>query len=303
MKKIPIWKNVALILSILVMLIIATFAWFFKGTKGGSEDIVVHVGEARYIQISGGSGNQWGEDLDIDLNINQYFKEMSGNGTAFYAPVYDVTQNADGGFSTVIKAFEKVESDEYYYEEIIDFRGDAVQNVYLSPESYVISVDSTGNSYIDGAIRVAFFELDQDGNETLKCIWAPNSRVQYSHEDNTFIREGSVEPYYCYQTSVNPVDPSTVGSSNSNIIKLYTTDTDEAFCGYDPTNHFMWSDGKNLPANAPAMLTVDIPGEEELFYKRMKVRIWLEGHDRECVSLLSGQRFTAKLQFHSQEGE
>jgi hypothetical protein len=48
---------------------------------------------------------------------------------------------------------------------------------------------------------VAFFEIEEDGAETLKFIWAPNSTVEYSAATNSYTREGNVEPYYYYQKS------------------------------------------------------------------------------------------------------
>jgi hypothetical protein len=65
----------------------------------------------------------------------------------------------------------------------------------------------------------------------------------------------------------------------------------------------MWSNGQKLPANAPAILRLNELGEDGNFYKKIKVKVWLEGHDRECVSLLSGQKFAMKLQFGVQEEE
>lgn len=305
MKKIPVWKNIILIVSVLAIIIVATLAWFYTGPTGTVEGLQLHVGKATYVQVSGDQGNNWQEDLDMEIGINNIFKEISGNGSSFYAPVYTVPQDAeDGGFSTQLSFTEVSEEkgNAYYYEQLLDFRADTVQNVYLSPESFVTAVD--GN-YIDGAIRVAFFELDESGNETLKYIWAPNSNVRYAGEG--FTREGNVEPYYYYQRSRTYVDPNTLTESNSHVTVIPTAGfTNEAGCGYNPTYKFMWtsSDWQELPEGAPAVLSVNGAGEDSgLFYKKLIVRVWLEGHDAECISLLSGQRFTMKLHFTAQEVE
>lgn len=301
MKKIPVWKNVILIVAVLVIAVIAAFAWFYTGTKATADDFVIHVGKATYVQVSGDEGNNWSDDLDMEIGINKNFKEISGDGSTFFAPVYDFVENPTGESSTQLISFNKVDGNEYYYEQILDFRADTVQKIYLTPESSVTAVDAQSDSYIDGAIRVAFFELDENGNETLKCIWAPNSTVEYSAETNSFTREGSVEPYYYYQISWTPVDPDTLEESNSHVAKISTDGTDETGCGYNEAYKFMWSNGQNMPDNAPSVLTVDTSGEDNHFYKRLKLRVWLEGHDRECVSLLSGQKFTLNLQFAAQE--
>ena len=303
MKKIPVWKNVILLVSVLVVIMIATFAWFITSKEAAMVSTMVHVGKASYLQVSGDEGNSWSEDLDLEIGVNDNFKEISGDGRTFFAPVYDVVGDFDTGYSTQIVSFNTVTESEKYYEQIFEFRTDVEQDIYLSPESSVTSVSEQGNAYIDGAIRVAFFELDANGNETLKCIWAPNSAVQYSAATNSFTREGRVEPYYYYQKSAKPVDSATLNSTTSDLAVISTAGTDANGCGYNQAYKFMWSNGQKLPKNAPAILRMDELGEDGNIYKKLKVKVWLEGHDRECVSLLSGQKFTMKLQFGVQEGE
>jgi len=303
MKKIPIWKNIILIVSAFVAVIIATFAWFYTGPETTMETFKVDVAKAKYIQIFDENGNSWSDGLDVSINIKKEFKEISGDGSTFFAPVYDAIENENGGLSTQIVSFDRVNDTRYYYEQTLTFRADMVQKLYLSPESSVTSVDASGNSYIDGAIRVAFFELDEFDNENLVYIWAPNSTVEYSAATNSFTREGSVEPYYFYQQSSVPVEPADLEESTSDVIQIPTEGTDEAGCGYNSEYKFMWSNGQNLPADAPSVLTVDGSGEDNLVYKRLKIKVWLEGYDRECVSLLSGQKFTMKLKFNAQEAE
>lgn len=305
MKKIPVWKNVVLLVATLVVIIIATLAWFYTGPNATAGDIVVHVGKASYVQVSGDKGENWSEELNVELGVNKNFKEVSGDGINLYAPVYDAVENPAGGFGTQIVSFDQENAQGKYYEHIFEFRSDTTQDIYLAPESFVTAVDDQGNSYIDGAIRVAFFELDENDRETLKCIWAPNSIVEYSAQTNSFTREGSVEPYYYYQKSATPVDPDTLidGEINPHLAKISTEDTDELGCGYNQAYKFMWSNGENMPSDAPSLLRINVSEGENFGQNRMKVKVWLEGYDRECVSLLSGQKFTMKLQFNAQEGE
>lgn len=296
MKRIPVWKNVILIVSVLVVIVVATLAWFYTGPKGSAEGIGVHVGRATYLQVSGPGGSDWSDDLDVPIiGVSTAFKEISGDGSTFFAPDYETDYNDNDILTTQIDSFinlsdlEEAEKKEYYYEEILHFRSDVAQDVYLTPESYVAAL---GEARIDAAVRLAFFELDKDGNETLKFIWAPNSTAQYS--DGAFYPNGSVEEYYCYQKS------ATIGD-------LVQIPTNGAVCGYDEDQKFMWSNekeiegqelkGQNLPTDVPPVLTVDELYEDGHFHKSVKVRVWLEGCDRECVSKLSGQQFTIKLQF------
>lgn len=304
MKKIPVWKNVLLLVATLVTIIIATLAWFYTGPRASVEGMDIQLGRASYVQISGDNGENWSENLEVEIGINKNFKEISGNGTSFYAPVYEVVRDEEG-LATHIISFSQDDAQGKYYEQVFDFRSDVAQDIYLSAESSVTAVNELGNSYIDGAIRVAFFELDEAGNETLKCIWAPNSTVKYSAATNSFTRQGSVEPYYYYQKSGTFLDPDTLtdGQTSPHLAKISTAGTDRAGCGYNSAYKFMWSNGENLPSNAPSLLTLTDSEGEDFTQSSLKVKVWLEGYDRECVNLLSGQKFTMKLQFSAKKGE
>jgi len=299
MKKIPVWKNVVLILSTLVILVIATLAWFYDGPNALIGELFQNVGEASFIQISSDNGNTWSEDLNVEIGVNKNFKEISGDGIKLFAPVYDAVEKPTGGYAVEIVSFEEVKDDAYYYEQVFSFRSDATQGVYLDSESFVMS--ASDNAHIDGAIRVAFIELDENDNETLRCIWAPNSKVQYSSATNSFTDDGNVEDNYYYQKSVTPIDPSTLtdDSTNPHMAKIPTTDYTN---GYLPKFKFMWSSGNNLPENAPSLLNFELGEGESLATKRLKVKVWLEGYDRECVSLLGGQSFTMKFKFIADKG-
>ena len=306
MKKIPIWKNIILIISVLVIIMVATFAWFYTGPSGQVSDVDVSVGKATYVQVSGDGGNQWQEDMDVELEIgiNKNFKEISGNGTIFFVPSYNVPQEAaPGEYCTQLEEFVRLDGKEYYYEEVLDFRANTVQEVYLSPESLVTAEDG---SFIDGAIRIAFLEVE-NGREVLKFIWAPNSNVRYVNGE--FTRDGEVESAYYYQKTTTFEDPRALNPSDfngRNVAVISTVGKTSEGCGYDSEQRFLWShsEWQELPAGVPAVLKENDSGSDQnLFYKKLIVRVWLEGHDSDCVSLLSGQKFTMKLHFIAQEVE
>ena len=305
MQKIPVWKNIILIFSLIVAIIIATFAWFFTRPDGGVDTLDMNIGEASFIQISSDDGENWSEGLEMEIGMNKSFKEVSGDGTTFFEPVYDVVENSEGELTSVITKFEKAQG-QFYYEQTFALRSDGSKNIYLSPESYVKAISDDQSAYIDGAIRVAFYELDENDRETLKCIWAPNSTIQYSKDTNSFTRDGSAERYYYYQKTTTAVSESDLSSGawNANVAVISAVASGSCpACGYNAANKFMWSCGKHLPGNAPYLATIDAGAGDELGYTKMKVRVWLEGHDRECVSLLDGQKFTMKFQFDSGSGE
>ena len=305
MQKIPVWKNILLIFSLIVAIIIATFAWFFTDPRGGLDNIALKARDASFIEISTDDRENWSDDLEMDIGINKSFKEVSGNGTVFYEPVYDVIENEDGELTSVITNFD-LASGEFYYEQTFDIRSDANKKIYLSPESYIKALSDDDSAFIDGAIRVAFYELDDNNKETLRYIWAPNSTVQYSAETQSFTRDGQAEPYYYFQKSRIPVSESDlangIGYSYVTVIPAVPTGSCPS-CGYEWENRFMWSCGNHLPDNTPYLAVLQDNAGDEYFYTKMKVRVWLEGSDRECVKLLDGQKFIMKFEFDSGSGE
>lgn len=300
MKRIPVWKNIVLILSLIVTIIIATLAWFYNDHRG-LVTMDIEVGEASYIQISGDGGNNWSEELEIGIGVDQDFKEISGDGANFYEPVYEFVEDANGVIYTDIVSFQKVTDTTKFYEQTFEFKSDLTQNIYLDPDSFVVGLDDERTSYIDGAIRVAFFEVNENGDETLKCIWAPNSKTEYSSATNSFTKEGAVENYYYYQKSTMPVDVGNLAASDSNVVKIPAGGA--SGCGYDANSKYMWSCDGELPQNAPCLLKINVEDGADFGYNTMKIRVWLEGHDRECVSLLGRQKFTMNFQFHAEKGE
>lgn len=306
MKKIPVWKNILLIFALIASIIIATLAWFFKDPHGMLDGMVLDVGEASFIQVSADNGNHWSEDLEVNFGINKDFEEISGNGTNFFEPVYDVVETADGALEPTIVGFESVSDTDCYYEQIFTFRSDGDQDVYLSPESFVTAVSEDAPAYIDGAIRVAFFELDEQDRETLKYIWVPNSKTEFSNTTNAFTKDGKIESYYHYQKTTTPVDVSILGTgaSNPNIASIPTHGNGTCpGCGYHASSKFLWSCGEHMPENAPSLINIRADQADGMGYNRVKIKVWLEGYDRECVSLVRGQKFTMKFQFSSERGE
>ena len=305
MKKLPLWKNIMLIISIWVVIIVATLAWFTTGPRAEVDEMALNVSQSSYIKISAENGD-WSGDLDMDVGVNANLKEISGDGTRFFTPVYDVVEKADGGYTSTIIGFEEVEDTSLYFEQTLVFQADADFDLFLAPGSTVTAIPNAADGRIDGAVRIAFFELDNNGNETLKCIWAPNSKVEYVPGTDTFLDNGNVETDYYYQKTLTVVDHDDLQNpaENLNIGWISTADPENPGavleCGYDETNKFMWSCGDVLPDNAPSMLTITRNPDEMLTTKKMKVRVWLEGYDRECVSRLSGQKFTMSFHFNAE---
>lgn len=303
MKKIPVWKNIVLIFSLIVTIIIATLAWFYNKPRGEVTDIPVRVGKASYVKISSDKGENWSEDLDIDIGLNKNFKEISGNGTVFMEPVYEIQDDADGNLGYQIVAFNRVTDSQKYFEQTFDFKSDVSQNIYLDPESAITAISENGTSFINGAIRVAFFEIDEKGKENLKCIWAPNSLTEYLPKNDTFAIGGNVEANYYYQKTTVPEDIGSLTGSTANVEVIPTgkNGSSGTCCGYDAQHKYMWSCGSELPQNAPSLLKINVAQGEKEGFKTMKVRVWLEGYDRECVSRISSQRFTMNFRFVAQE--
>ena len=345
MKKIPLWKNIALIAAVFVMLVIATFAWFYNGPKASANDILVKVGDARYLQIFDPNNPEdplWNNNLVVKIDGANNFKEISGDGVELFTPNYTTDyetvavepEDKEGETPSVsetpktklalrtklvsfdnIRNFDdpsvwasapadgKLPQSKYFYQEVLNFRADNNDPVLLTSESFVTAV---GEARIDAALRIGFFELDEDGNETLRLIWAPNSNVRYDKNTGSFYNSNTAEAFYAYQRSDKLSDVIKI-ATNQKLRGVADLESRVPLGEGETAPKFMWSDeiaiegrdemGQNLPENAPSIFTWGKADENGIFYKNVKVKIWLEGHDEECVSQLIGQKFRIMLKF------
>lgn len=284
MKKTNLWKRLVLINGLVVVSVVAVFAWFITSDTASVSGFESSISEASYIKVSQDGGETWENGIDgVNLYNMRVISEVSGNGSVFYEPLY--------GEGDVIDGFSTVDLDDgKYIEKKFTFEADTTQHIYLTNESTVIPSDPNGNKndagisrdYIAGAVRIAFFEVTDEG-EDLKYIWVPEPTIEY--RDGAVYPNGKVEAAYYRQlgTDLNQTDFVSTGGASS------------GFSG-----DFLWGDPET--DGVVPLLTLETEGKKPV-RGEIIVRIWLEGTDRECVKGLHNGNFKVNLKFDKTVGK
>lgn len=279
MKKTGIWKRIILVNGLVSLLVVSVFAWFIMSNTASVNTLEEQVVEADYIRISRDGGVSWENGLDIDLGELGVVHEMSGDGLTLYEPVYGMYD---------IDSFLEADEQSCFIEEVFTFETDISQTVYLSNDSFVSPSDPTGNfstvgdfsrDYIAGAIRVAFFSVDEEGEYTPIYIWAPNPTIEFS--GTTVNVNGTVEEYYRYKTGPLESDTKSIP-------------TEGAENGISDNGGFVWGD----PEQDGVLPLISFVTENKVpVTGSVAMRVWLEGTDRECVSALCNGKFNMYFSF------
>lgn len=289
MKKKSLLKNIFIICGLFVVLIAATFSWFVMNDSGNIENLETTVIDAAYIMVSKDEGLTWENNLDMDLGTGIFLRETTGDGVTFFEPVYDGVDS--------VKDYSQTPSENVCFDSFITFKTDRDQSIYLTDDSFVLPADyqddvknksefgDYSKDYIAGAIRVGFFEVTDDGDYDLAYIWIPNTKICYDAKNNSITEDGTVEEYYSYYA--NGEEPG--------FIKIKTNGSADGISG-----NFLW--GSLEQKDAPPVLTFDKDteaAEDGTIAKKLAIRVWVEGTDRECVRALYQGKFKMYFKFQA----
>lgn len=289
MVKKGILKNILIVGGLCVILVVATLSWFVfnDGAELGSMD--VNVISAAYIKISKDEGLTWDNNLELDLGTIVSLRETTGDGMTFFEPVYNGVDSIDG---YVQSANENV-----YFESTFSFKTDRDQRLYLTDESYIIPADSNSNiknksefgnyskDYIAGAIRVGFFEVTDEGEYLPVFVWVPNTGICFDSARNLVLEDGPVEEFYSYYA--NGEEPG--------FEKVMTNGQPSGM-----SDIFVW--GSLEQEGIKPVLIFDKENDADSdgsITKKIAVRVWVEGTDRECVRALYEGKFKMFFKFQA----
>ena len=228
---------------------------------------------------------------------------VTGDGIIFYKAV---SKREDGYPVKMANAIENVD----YLDFDLWFKNDSNISIYLDKNSYVypeccsnandailnlnnnrsdiVRLSSYGDfsrDLIAGAVRVAFINYEYDNSSSKYVlddkpvyIWAPNKNYEIVYQNG----------YYEFNmNSTNYENYSYLKVTNSTNFKetRLTNVKDEINASYaDKTS-----------AGDEKLFDIKSTGNEVKF--GLKVRIWIEGTDREAVEALKGGRFKFNLSF------
>jgi len=290
----PIAKPMMQTVALIVILIVASLAWFVFGDYSELSPLELTAQEATNVWISNTSdSDNWDKNLVVNGNFDgnaATVTEYSGNGTELYLPI---TANKE-----VIGYFPLSDGmDQNYLEYTAYIKSDGPTEIFLGDESSVTPLDLSTNissdgdysmNYIVGAVRVAIFTEE---NKDAPIVWAPNSRIEYLPMSNSILSTGVVEDTYTYATGTDITD-------------IKTIPTNGRTSGIDSEGTFIWGDISNIgnkSAMKPILVFGNSYGEENI--KELKIRVWVEGSDREAIRSLSGGKFRLNLKFASSNSE
>lgn len=277
------------LLIIIVSILFASYAWFNKNKEIKTDDLKITTDAHFDLQVSL-DGINWTTETTLNIDENFKFKnEITGNGINFYV---SSIKRDDG---TPI-SFKQATKNKDYLEFDVWFRLSGIAGVFLEDSSYVLPstdkiigtdaerISSSGNfsrDLISSSVRVSFVDNEEINNEyilssTPSLVWAPNKNYEITCNKYCSVNLNSTnKQVYKY------ID----ASDTNNLVERYITNLkDEIKASYE-----------NNKANGDPMLTYINSDINDT--KKVTVRIWIEGNDRDNVTALTGGIFKLNLNF------
>ena len=299
-----IYSTIVKLIAIIVSIFVFSYAWFVSNKENHLDNIEIGTVKANNLQISQTGEDGWGSILSVKSGEELMFDDaVTGDGIIFYKAV---SKREDGYPVKMANAIENVD----YLDFDLWFKNDSNISIYLDKNSYVypeccsnandailnlnnnrsdiVRLSSYGDfsrDLIAGAVRVAFINYEYDNSSSKYVlddkpvyIWAPNKNYEIVYQNG----------YYEFNmNSTNYENYSYLKVTNSTNFKetRLTNVKDEINASYaDKTS-----------AGDEKLFDIKSTGNEVKF--GLKVRIWIEGTDREAVEALKGGRFKFNLSF------
>ena len=300
---VTMFKLIAIIVSIFVF----SYAWFVHESDSNLEGVSIGTAKTNNIMISSDGNQGWGNSFNIDVGEGFRFNnEVTSDGINFYKA------NLKDEYGNPL-SFTNATLNEDYLEFDVWFKNDSSVKLFLESESsvtpecgtkkedLVLTPDSNKNiddivrasaygdfsrDLIAGAVRVAFikynFNEETDSFELEDkpvLVWAPNKSYEITEDDGWFT-----------------ADVESTNSQSYKYIKVYGSNT---FYEEDLDNLkdvISVSYDTKMANGDPILASIDT--EDGLEKKAgIKVRVWVEGNDRDAVSALKGGIFKINLSF------
>ena len=297
--KSKIRTNIVMLIITVAGLYLISYGWFYLSQASSLQNLEVKTDLSNVVQISLDNGTTWMNQKPLDIGQNfGFYNEITGDGIDFYKPDEKTALGAPISFQVATKNRDYLEFD-------VLFRSLAPAGVFLDVESYVIPAVGTvsedllgptslnkssfGNfskDLIAGAVRISFIEGNYLSNECQittvpNFVWAPNRNYELAYESGS---------YSAYIDSTNDqnynyikVDSPTVFSEDR-VLNLKDNINASNMTGSANGDYMLaFSEGDADLENAPIAC--------------MRVKVWVEGNDREAKTPLKGGQFKISLNF------
>ena len=298
-KTVSIIFNVAIILATVFAIITITYSWYNKSTNADISTISMSVSETEGILLSG-NGLNWSPTLSttgsasIDLNEDVELTSISSGGTVINGNMQFYTgEFSDNAFNTILLT----ESNFYYVFDFYILNNDDFDKILtLGQNSAVVSVNDKG---VELSIRTAFInlgnsassleaiELDGTGISNVDYIWEPNSTTRHDKialYQLSYVPEGKV--------SYEGINLQATGLALVNNLITDNLETPEEEV-VDVTTHDPISAGDTNDITLLVSNTIT----------KLRVFIWCEGQDIDCVNSISGGAADLNLNFNTYDAQ
>ena len=289
--------NAFKIVVTLTALYVASYAWFFNRPDFVVDQVSINAQSANNIEISLDNGETWSNQVAFDIGEDFKFNnEITGDGIELYTPIL---KQSDG---TPIEFIEAI-SGRDYLEMNIMFRTKVNTAIFLGLESFVQPSAGTSSIQLIGsdvarktplgnfsrdliaaAVRVSFIDSVYSNEEvefkpTPNMVWAPNKQYHvYKSGAN-------------YQANLNST--SLQDYTYLNVTNGMPTGTETLVNVKDNINASL---AQNMAYGDPLITRINthIDG---YYVSKIKVKVWIEGNDRDAVTPLKGGLFRIRLSF------
>lgn len=300
---VTMFKLIAIVVSIFVF----SYAWFVHEENSNLEGVSIGTAKTNNIMISSDGNSDWGNIFNIDVGEGFRFNnEVTSDGINFYKA------NLKDEYGNPL-SFTNAVLNEDYIEFDVWFKNDSSVKLFLEEDSSVTPECGTNKEdlvlvpgsdkkiddivrasaygdfsrdLIAGAVRVAFvrYNFNEETNsfeleDKPVLIWAPNKNYEITENDGWFTAD--------------------VESNNSQSYKYIKVNSSNNFNeeGLDNLKDVISASYDTKRANGdPVLASIDT--EDGLEKKAgVRVKIWVEGNDRDAVSALKGGIFKINLSF------
>ncbi len=292
-------SNVFTLLFTVAAIYFASYAWFSRVQTPEFDNLEISTEAINEIQISLDNGETWLMEATLDISENYAFHtEITSNGIDFFRPIQKQSSGEPLAFAEARRGTD-------YLEVEVLFRALLDTYVYLDSQSYVIPKVGTeenvllgtevvrkssfGNftrDLVAGAVRVAFVEGEYVNDECImeeetNLVWAPNKEYELIQDGNDFT-----------------VDINSDNEQNYNYLEVTAPEVFAEARVENLKDNINASDVTGFAYGDPSLLFIEGNSNiEEAEITCLKIRVWVEGNDREAKSPLRGGLFSIRLHF------
>ncbi len=281
----------------------AVFAWFITTSESQVDKFDAFTVDALNLQVSSDDIN-YNDNLTVKKDVN--LQEVSGLGICnargvlqLFKPKKDpfTGQPLTDGGRWVLDDAPLVEGEDYC-EYSVYIKSTKPVYILLGEDSSIMPAETDivayknkksefgdfSIDYIAGAARVAVIECgeDEEGNPTEKMVyfWIPNSTYKLYRENEN------------YMFTINGTREGSYNYYDGSQIQSITEEQDFAW-GFLSSSYGLGGNASNVIGTLAAP---DENGEYKVHYK---IRVWVEGTDREADSVFLGGTFETNLVLYS----